>query len=71
MLHKSLLIGLDNSQIQSILQSGNKALESLSGSRYPMIDAHVHVVNFLQETKGFASLIAHMDSANIQKAVVF
>jgi hypothetical protein len=36
-----------------------------------MIDAHVHVVNFLQETKGFASLIAHMDGANIQKAVVF
>ncbi len=29
MLHESLLIGLDNSQIQSILQSGNKALESL------------------------------------------
>jgi len=71
MLHESLLIGLDNSQIQAIVQSGNAALESLGGSRFPMIDAHVHAVNFLQETKGFDNLIAHMDSANIQKAVVF
>ncbi|OIP54337.1 amidohydrolase [Candidatus Gracilibacteria bacterium CG2_30_37_12] len=36
-----------------------------------MIDTHVHAVNFLQETPGFANLIAHMDGANIQKAVVF
>lgn len=71
MLHESLLIGLDNTQIQAIVQSGNAALEPLGGSRYPMIDAHVHVVNFLQETKGFSNLIAHMDRANIQKAVVF
>ena len=71
MLHESLLIGLDNSQISAIIQSGTEALKPLSGSRYPMIDAHVHAVNFLQETKGFDNLITNMDEANIQKAVVF
>ncbi|NCP76749.1 hypothetical protein GW830_01225 [bacterium] len=71
MLHESLLIGLDNDKIEAIVQSGKAALEPLGGSRYPMIDSHVHVVNFLQETKGFDSLITHMNGANIQKAVVF
>ena len=71
MLHKSILIGLNNTQIKEIVQSGTDALSSLSGSRYPMIDTHVHVVNFLQETPGFENLISHMDGANIQKAVVF
>lgn len=71
MLHESILIGLDNAQIEAIVQSGKTALEPLAGSKYPMIDAHVHAVNFLQETPGFQNLIAHMDQANIQKAVVF
>lgn len=71
MLHESLLIGLDNDKIEAIVESGKKALEPLGGSRYPMVDSHVHAVNFLQETKGFDALIAHMDAANIQKAVVF
>jgi len=71
MLHESILIGLNNVQIDDIIDSGSAALEPLAGSRYPMIDTHVHAVNFLQETPGFANLIAHMDGANIQKAVVF
>ncbi len=71
MLHESILIGLNNAQIEAIVASGNAALEPLSGSRYPMIDTHVHAVNFLQETPGFENLITHMDRANIQKAVVF
>lgn len=71
MLKKQNFIGLEEPRIQEVIQSGNKALESLGGSRYPMIDAHVHAVNFLQETPGFANLISHMDEANIQKAVVF
>ena len=71
MLHESILIGLNNDQIEDIVQSGNKALEPLNGSRYPMIDTHVHAVNFLQETPGFENLIANMDRTNIKKAVVF
>ena len=71
MLKKQYFLGLEEAQMVSILESGNKALEPLSGSRYPMIDTHVHVVNFLQETPGFSNLIAYMDRSNIQKAVVF
>lgn len=71
MLHESLLIGLNNDQIQAIVQSGNTILESINGSCYPMIDTHVHAVNFIQETPGFQNLIEHMDRTNIQKAVVF
>lgn len=71
MLHESILIGLNNDQIEDIVRSGSTALEPLAGSQYPMIDTHVHAVNFLQETPGFANLISHMNEANIQKAVVF
>lgn len=71
MLHESILIGLNNDQIEDIVRSGEAALEPLRGSKYPMIDTHVHAVNFLQETPGFSDLIAHMDAANIEKAVVF
>lgn len=71
MLKKQDFIGLEASRIQDIVLSGNTVLESLGGSRYPMIDTHVHVVNFLQETSGLQNLISHMDETNIQKAVVF
>ncbi len=47
------------------------SLGRLKGSKYPMIDAHLHVVSFLQETPGAELLIHHMDEANIAKAVVF
>jgi predicted TIM-barrel fold metal-dependent hydrolase len=36
-----------------------------------MIDAHLHVVNFVQETPGGDALIAAMDRANVGKAVIF
>jgi hypothetical protein len=71
MLKKQHSLGLEESHMLSILESGNKALEPLSGSRYPMIDTHVHIVNFLQETPGLVNLLTHMDRSNIQKAVVF
>jgi len=50
---------------------GMEVLERLSGPKYPMIDAHVHVVNFTQNTPGFKNLLSYMDRANIQKAAVF
>lgn len=34
------------------------------------IDAHVHLVDFMQETEGLRSLIQAMDRANVKKSVV-
>ncbi|MGQ9683566.1 MAG: amidohydrolase family protein [Anaerolineae bacterium] len=47
------------------------SLAPLRGSKYPMIDAHLHVVNFLQETPGGPALIEAMDRANLGRAVIF
>ena len=47
------------------------SLAPLKGSKYPLIDAHLHVVNFVQETPGGENLLAHMDAANVGKAVIF
>jgi predicted TIM-barrel fold metal-dependent hydrolase len=37
----------------------------------PAIDAHLHFVDFVQETDGMHRLIACMDKSNIRKSVVF
>jgi hypothetical protein len=47
------------------------SLAPLKGSKYAMIDAHLHVVNFVQETPGGEALLHYMDRANVGKAVVF
>lgn len=47
------------------------SLAPLKGSKYPTIDAHLHVINFLQETPGGDALMYYMDRANIGKAVIF
>ncbi|MBU0611691.1 MAG: amidohydrolase [Armatimonadetes bacterium] len=47
------------------------SLAPLAGSKYPMIDGHLHVVNFIQETPGGADLIRGMDRAGLGKAVIF
>ena len=47
------------------------SLTPLKGSKYDLIDAHLHVVNFIQETPGGDALIYAMDQANIGKAVIF
>jgi hypothetical protein len=47
------------------------SLAPLRGSRYRLIDAHLHVMNFVQETPGLDALLHYMDQANIDKAVVF
>lgn len=47
------------------------SLMPLRGSKYPLIDAHLHVVNFTQETPGGEALIYQMDQANVSKAVIF
>jgi hypothetical protein len=47
------------------------SLTPLRGSKYRLIDAHLHVINFVQETPGGDALLYHMDQANVHKAVVF
>jgi hypothetical protein len=47
------------------------SLTPLHGSKYQMVDAHLHVVNFIQETPGGEALLYYMDQANIGKAVIF
>jgi predicted TIM-barrel fold metal-dependent hydrolase len=37
----------------------------------PVIDAHLHFVDFIQETDGLEKLAAEMDSAGVTKAVLF
>lgn len=52
----------------------NTALESLSrvsGPIYPMIDSHVHVVDFTQKISSLKELIGYMNTTNVKKAVVF
>jgi hypothetical protein len=47
------------------------SLAPLHGSKYPMVDGHLHVVNFVQETPGGQALIETMDRVNVGKAVIF
>lgn len=47
------------------------SLMRMRGSKRRMIDAHLHVVNFIQETPGGEALIRSMDRANVDKAVIF
>jgi len=37
----------------------------------PLIDAHLHIVDFIQETEGLSRLTAAMDAARVSKAVIF
>jgi len=46
-------------------------LEALKGSKYNCIDAHLHVVDFLQNTNGLKFCLKYMDKANIEYAVIF
>lgn len=46
-------------------------LAPLKGSKYRLVDAHLHVVNFCQTTPGSNVLIQSMDKANVDKAVIF
>ncbi|MDR3575161.1 MAG: amidohydrolase family protein [Anaerolineaceae bacterium] len=47
------------------------SLTPLRGSKYAMIDAHLHVVNFTQETPGGEALIYSMDHSNVGRSVIF
>jgi predicted TIM-barrel fold metal-dependent hydrolase len=64
---------MPNEQIPTWTRDGRHkgSLTPLKGSKYPMIDAHLHIVNFVQDTPGADALIYYLDQANVRKAVVF
>ena len=64
---------MPNEQIPTWTRDPSKpgSLSPLHGSKYSIFDAHLHVVNFIQETPGGDALIRAMDRANVQKAVIF
>ena len=37
----------------------------------PVIDAHLHFVDFIQESDGMKRLVSAMDEGHVSKAVVF
>jgi len=47
------------------------SLAPLRGSKYKIVDAHLHVINFIQETPGGEALFHYLDQANVDKAVIF
>ena len=41
------------------------------GTRPSLVDGHVHLVDFLQNTDGIHALVQRMDEAGISRAVIF
>jgi len=62
-----------NEQIPTWARDPNKrgSLTPVRGSAYSLVDAHLHVVNFIQDTPGGDALMYYLDRANVSKAVVF
>ncbi|PLX28482.1 amidohydrolase [Candidatus Parcubacteria bacterium] len=48
-----------------------KKTRILGGSKYKMNDAHLHVVDFMQNSRDFTDILREMNKANIQKAAIF
>ena len=64
---------MPHEQIPTLSRDGSikGSLAPLFGSKYPMIDGHLHIVNFVQETPGGDALMHYLDQSNVTKAVVF
>lgn len=59
-----------NGDIQTFTNELQK-LDRLTGCKYEMVDAHVHIVDFNQKTTGLKNLLKYMDKSNISSAVIF
>jgi len=46
-------------------------MSDFSSCKYAIFDAHLHGVNFIQQTDGFQALLREMDKARVEKCVVF
>jgi hypothetical protein len=55
----------------SLFEKELEKLERLSWTKYQMVDAHVHIVDFNQETAWLKNMLHYMDAWNIVSAVIF
>jgi alpha-L-fucosidase len=46
-------------------------MSSSYSCKYAIFDAHLHGVNFIQQTDGFQALLREMDKARVEKCVIF
>ncbi|EKE29340.1 MAG: amidohydrolase 2 [uncultured bacterium (gcode 4)] len=60
-----------NTDKKTIFKWKVKDLDKMKWSKYPMIDSHLHIVNFKQETEWLKKLLYYMDKANVKKWVIF
>lgn len=56
---------------KNIFLEKTRKLEKTKWSKYKMIDSHIHIVNFRQETEGLKKLLFYMDKSNVDKGVIF
>jgi hypothetical protein len=64
---------MPNETIPSWTKNSQKkgSLLPVRGCKYSLIDAHLHVTDFVQHSPGGQALIQAMDRSNIEKAVIF
>lgn len=53
------------------LEKKSKNLNKMKWCKYEMIDVHIHIADFKQETEGLKKLLYYMDKTNVKKAVIF
>ncbi|EKE27118.1 MAG: amidohydrolase 2 [uncultured bacterium (gcode 4)] len=71
LIDNKIKIELDKLEKKEKYFSKINDLHQIKWPKYWMIDSHIHVINFIQETEGLEKLIYYMDKANIKKWVIF
>lgn len=73
-VYKKILRYVIENELKGNIHLFQKELENiniLKGCKYPIIDAHVHMVDFNQKTMGLKTLLKYMDASNIVGCVIF
>ena len=68
-INKKIITQTITSELHGDIESFSQqlqALDRLHGCKYPMIDCHIHVVDFTQKTQGLKTLLHYMDRSNIE-----
>ena len=47
------------------------SMADLTSSPISVVDSHIHVVDFLQDSEGLPALLQQMDQAGVDRAVIF
>lgn len=62
---------IKSSQKKKVFTEKSEELNKIRWSKYPIIDSHLHIVDFSQKTEWLKKLLYYMDKSNISKAVIF